>query len=137
MGAAATEPDGTGRDVVDEWGDGSFPASDPPTGWQGPEEYPVRDAPGRLVRRVDGHEAVLEYEVRGDRMIIVHTEVPDEITRQGVGGELVPRAVELAARAHLTVVPWCPFARRWLSEHPEVRATVTVEWSRPTPRPAG
>ena len=34
----------------------------------------------------------------------------------------------------LTVVPWCPFARRWLQEHPDEAAAVTIDWD--TPRPS-
>jgi predicted GNAT family acetyltransferase len=127
--------DGTeeGKDVVEEWGEESFPASDAPTTWQGPEDYPILEAPGRLVQRVDGHEAHLEYEVRDDTFVIVHTEVPDAIEGRGVGGALVRRAVELAAAGGRTLAPWCPFARKWLSEHPDVRDRVTIDWSRPQP----
>jgi hypothetical protein len=47
MGAAADNsssgqvpdsPDVEDTDEVDEWGEESFPASDPPSGWSGPEE---------------------------------------------------------------------------------------------------
>jgi len=29
------------------------------------------------------------------------------------------------------VVPLCPFARRWLEQHPEAAATVNVDWGEP------
>src|SRR5215469_14543652 len=113
-------------DAVDEWGDESFPASDAATGWQGPEEY----AEGRLVHREGDLEGFLTYRVEGDRLVITHTEVPEAIGDEGIGGELVRRAVELAASRGLTVVPLCPFARHWLSTHADVRATVGVDWRR-------
>lgn len=113
-------------DVVDEWGKESFPASDPASGWQGPEEPPVDE----LVAELDGHRAFLAYVVDGDRLVLLHTEVPEAIAHHGVGGELVAAAVAIARDRGLTVVPRCPFARRWLSEHAEERAAVEVDWRR-------
>jgi hypothetical protein len=26
------------------------------------------------------------------------------------------------------LVPWCPFARRWLKEHPEAAEGVSIDW---------
>jgi len=94
----------------------------------------------RFVVRRAGAEAELVYRVRGDRMVLVHTGVPDELGRQGVGGLLVGAAVRHAAAEGLTVAPWCPFARRYLRAHPEEVAGVTVDWSEPpglTPPPDG
>ena len=65
--------------------------------------------------------------------MLVHTEVPDEWGGRGIGGRLV-RAALAPGRGHdLIVVPWCPFARRWLHEHPDEAAAVTIDWD--TPRP--
>ena len=114
-----------GRDPIEEWGQESFPASDAATGWSGPEEYAdqrIEVQRGELV-------AFLTYRVEGARLVIIHTEVPEAISGEGVGGELVASAVELAQRRNLTIVPRCPFARRWLSKHPNVRQTVSIDWS--------
>ena len=96
----------------------------------------VRDDPGksRLVVEQNGAEAELVYRRNGDRLILVHTGVPAELAGRGVGGQLVRAAVERAAAEGLTVVPWCPYARKWLEDHPDAAAAVTVDWEAP-PQP--
>ena len=51
------------------------------------------------------------------RLILVHTEVPEHLAGRGIGGSLVRAALDRAASDHLTIVPRCPFARRWLKNH--------------------
>ena len=96
----------------------------------------VRDDPGhnRFVLELDGHVGELQYLTQPGRLILVHTEVPEELGGRGVGGALVRAAVERARTEQRTIVPWCPFARRWLQQHEDVAATVAIDWD--TPRPA-
>jgi uncharacterized protein len=96
----------------------------------------VDDEPqqSRFVVRGSGGAAELEYRLDGDRFYLVHTEVPDAWEGRGVGGQLVRAAVARAAANELTVVPWCPFAHKWLRTHPDVAAGVSIDWQ--TPRPA-
>ena len=68
----------------------------------------------RFELRADGWLAELIYRIRGDRLVLVHTEVPVELEGRGIGGRLVTAAVDRAAREGLTLVPLCPFARGWL-----------------------
>jgi uncharacterized protein len=82
----------------------------------------------RLVVEQDGHTAELVYRLEPDRLVLVHTGVPEELGGHGIAGDLVRAAVERAAAEHLTVVPWCPYARRWLREHPDEAAGVTIDW---------
>lgn len=85
------------------------------------------EAASRFEVAVNGHLAELVYRREGDRLVLVHTLVPDELEGRGVGGMLVTAAVERARQRQLTVVPRCPFARGWLERHPEVARLVTIE----------
>jgi predicted GNAT family acetyltransferase len=82
----------------------------------------------RFELRADGWLAELVYRIRGDRLVLVHTEVPVELEGRGIGGRLVTAALDRAAREGLTVVPLCPFARGWLERHPEAASKVVIEW---------
>ena len=73
----------------------------------------------------------LVYRRRADRLVLVHTEVPEPLEGHGIGGLLVKAAVRRAATEGLTVVPLCPFARTWLERHPETAGTVNVDWGEP------
>ena len=79
----------------------------------------------------DGEVAELVYRRRADRLVLVHTGVPDALAGHGLGGQLVKAAVERAARERLTLVPLCSFARDWLERHPDVAATVNIDWGAP------
>jgi uncharacterized protein len=82
----------------------------------------------RFELSVDGHLAELDYRRHGDRLVLIHTEVPDELGGRGLGGKLVTAALSEAAAEGLTVVPLCPFARSWLERHPEAAAEAVVDW---------
>jgi predicted GNAT family acetyltransferase len=82
----------------------------------------------RFVVEEDGHVAELVYRVHDGVMVIVHTGVPDELGGRGFGGLLVTAAIDRAVADGLSVRPDCPFARGWLSTHPDVAARVRVDW---------
>jgi predicted GNAT family acetyltransferase len=86
----------------------------------------------RLVFDAEGEVAELVYEYDGQRLLLLHTEVPSKLGGRGIGGRLVRRAVEKATAEGLTVVPWCPYARKWLQDHATEASTVTIDWSPPT-----
>ena len=83
----------------------------------------------RFLLEQEGSEAELVYRRNGRRLVLVHTEVPDEIGGRGIGGRLVRAAVEQARQDGLTLVPICPYATQWLHKHPDEVGAVTVDWS--------
>jgi len=84
-------------------------------------------AESRFELRQDARLAELIYRLRGNRLVLVHTEVPAELEGHGIGGRLVTAAVDRAVREGLTLVPLCPFARDWLERHPEAGRAV-IDW---------
>jgi uncharacterized protein len=85
----------------------------------------------RLEIREDRGLAELLYRTRADRLILVHTEVPDALGGRGLGGQLVRAAIDKAAHDGMTLVPLCPFARGWLERHPAEAASVSIDWGAP------
>src|SRR3954471_1796616 len=94
-----------------------------------PAEEDVRDdaEASRFVIERDGVTAELVYATEPGRLILVHTGVPQALEGRGVGGTLVRAAVARARKEHLTIVPWCPFARRWLTDHPEAAEGIEID----------
>jgi uncharacterized protein len=94
------------------------------------DQHQVTDdaAAGRFEVTVDGHTGILVYALDGDRLVLVHTEVPDELSGRGLGGVLVRAALDRAQREGLTIEPRCPFARSWLERHPDEARRVAIEW---------
>lgn len=92
----------------------------------------------QVTHRVEQHRFVLGqgeelselvYRRNGKRLVLLHTGVPEVLRHQGRAGLLAAAAVKLAADEKLIVVPVCPYARAWLTEHPEEAASVEVDWS--------
>jgi predicted GNAT family acetyltransferase len=93
-------------------------------------EGPRDDRDGRrFVIEEGGATARLDYRIAPGRLTLVHTDVPDELEGRGIGSQLVRAAVDRAAAEDLTIVPLCPFARRWLRDHPDIAATVSIDWA--------
>jgi len=82
----------------------------------------------RFVVAQNGSTAELTYLTEG-RLILAHTDVPLSLEGRGIGGELVRAAVTRARAEHLTLVPWCPFARRWLRDHSDATEGVRIDWA--------
>ena len=93
-----------------------------------PPQVTDNQAASRFELHADGQLAELPYRRNGNRLVLIHTEVPEQLEGRGIGSALVLAAIERAERDGMTVVPLCPFARGWLERHPDVASRVTIDW---------
>lgn len=68
--------------------------------------------------------ATLEYAFQEDRLVLIHTFVPQELEGRGIGGALVKTALECARARAIGAVPLCPFSKNYLDSHPEYQDLV-------------
>ncbi len=63
--------------------------------------------------------AFIEYEMDGDVLSILSTEVSHSLRGQGIAQQLVAYAVDYARRHHLKITPICPYAVKQFEIHAE------------------
>ena len=73
----------------------------------------------RFETEVDGHAARLEYRLKGDVLVITHTEVPKAIGGRGIAARLVQATVDFAQARGLKIDPQCTYAEAWMRRHPK------------------
>lgn len=95
------------------------------------DNHAVIDDPARhrFLLETEGQQAELVYRREGRRLVLTHTRVPDALSGRGIGGRLVNAAVDRAREEGVTVVPVCPYARRWLEGHGQETAGVDIDWA--------
>ena len=69
---------------------------------------------------VDGELAgFVQYHQRNGVIAFLHTETDDRFRGHGLAGHLIRSTLDAARERHLSILPYCPYARRWIAEHPE------------------
>ena len=64
------------------------------------------------------------YDRHGDAYALMHTEIRPEFEHQGLASRLIGSTLDQLAAREVAVLPYCPFVRRFMSEHREYAAMV-------------
>ena len=84
-----------------------------------------REEGGRYAAYLDGRRLGHATWVKvHDTVVLPHTEVDPEWEGRGIGSLLARRAFDDARADGLTVLPFCPFMKRWAELHPAYRDVV-------------
>lgn len=68
---------------------------------------------------VDDSIAFIDYRLKGDKIYLVHTEVPEALTGRGIAAILVEKALTDIESRKLQLVPLCVYVQGFLKRHPE------------------
>jgi uncharacterized protein len=73
---------------------------------------------------VAGKTAFISYRRAGDIVVLLHAEVPQELSGRGLGKALVQATLELARSRGEKIVPRCPFIASYIKRHPHFQDLV-------------
>jgi predicted GNAT family acetyltransferase len=84
----------------------------------------VTDNPteGRFELALDGAIAVAYYKIVDGRIVLTHTEVPQQFSGQGIGSRLARGVFETIRSRGQRAIAKCPFMAAYASRHPEFAA---------------
>jgi uncharacterized protein len=74
---------------------------------------------------VDDLRSVLTYRRFPDRIVLVHTEVPEPLESHGLATRLTRFALDFARANHLRVVPLCPYVSNFIRKNPQYQDLVS------------
>jgi len=84
-----------------------------------------------FLARVDGHRAVLQYELSDGLMSITHTRVPEGARNRGIAAALTRAALDAARAAGWKVKPLCTYAIEFMRTHADYADLVTTAGAPP------
>jgi uncharacterized protein len=93
-------------------------------------ELRVADNPdkSRYEAKADGEVAgFIDYKLSQNDIAFLHAETDDRFRGKGVASQLVRASLEAARERGLAVLPYCPYVRGWLEEHPDYTELVPAE----------
>ena len=64
--------------------------------------------------------AAAYYSLEDGKVVLTHTEVPEQFSGQGLGSKLAAAVFGLIRESGRKAVIRCPFMAGWVSRHPEV-----------------
>jgi predicted GNAT family acetyltransferase len=67
------------------------------------------------------------YHLRGNEIAFTHTETDDRFRGHGLASQLIRTALDNVRARHLALLPYCPFTRSWIAEHPEYADLVPAD----------
>ncbi|WP_448204642.1 GNAT family N-acetyltransferase [Azospirillum sp. sgz302134] len=73
---------------------------------------------------VNGATAFVTYALSEGRIALLHTEVPESLSGQGIGSALARGALDDARASGRKVVPHCTFMAGYIKRHPEYQDLV-------------
>jgi predicted GNAT family acetyltransferase len=85
----------------------------------GAEQVVDNPAQSRFELDLGAAVAVAYYKVDGDRIALLHTEVPQELSGRGIGSRLAKGVFEALRTRGVGVVAKCPFMASYAARHPE------------------
>lgn len=71
-----------------------------------------------------GQIAYLSYQDQGDTLVYDHTIVPEALSGQGIGSQLVKHALNYAREQGKQIVPQCSFVAHYINKHPEYQELI-------------
>lgn len=82
------------------------------------------ESENRFETLVNGHLAICEYQLEGDRMVFTHTFVPSQLRGRGIAQKLVEVALRNAMAEKRRVVPACSYVEAFIARRPEFQVLV-------------
>lgn len=82
----------------------------------------VRDNPEESRYEIRDGEALAgftEYKLNPGQIAFVHTETDPAFSGRGLAKQLVAGALDDVRSRDLAVLPFCPYVRRFISQHPD------------------
>jgi uncharacterized protein len=68
-----------------------------------------------------------EYAMHGTQIDLIHTEVDEKFSGQGLASELIRNLLDDVRERGLAAMPYCPFVRKFVAKHREYVDLVPAE----------
>lgn len=78
----------------------------------------------RFELEIDDYTAYVDYALSPGSIVLIHTEVPKELSGRGVGSILAKAVLENVRTQGLKVEPRCEFLAGYIKKHPEFASLV-------------
>jgi predicted GNAT family acetyltransferase len=69
----------------------------------------------------------VDYRLSHNGIAFLHTETDERFRGRGLAGQLIQASLDSARKRSLAVLPYCPFVRSWIGNHPDYADLVPAD----------